>query len=122
MAETHGGNGFELEAGPAHVRASGATVVQTLLAVFIILASFYVVFVTSQQTMVIQAEHAQHLAYLSQEHRALRESLDDLSRINENVFLASILTAEQKKDLPPYLKDRARDIVENRARGITQGN
>lgn len=114
------GNGFELDAGPAHMRATGSTVVQVLLAILVIGASFYGVFTTNQQTIAIQAEHAQHLAYLSQEHRALRDSLDDLARINENVFLASILTAEQKKDLPPYLKDRARDIVENRAKGITQ--
>ena len=46
-------------------------------------------------------------------------NLGQLTRANESVFLSTILPNESKTNLPPYLKDRAREIVENRAVTIT---
>ncbi len=119
MAEGNG-NGFELQAGPATLKASGSTVIPVLLALLVIGVSFYGVFTTNQQTMQIQTEHAQHLAVISTEHRQMTEMLRDLTQANELVFLSTILSPEQKKDLPEYLKLRVKQIVERKAETITE--
>lgn len=86
MAE---GNGFEVSAGPASVKATGGQVVPVLLALLVIGFTFYGVFVTNQQTIQIQQEHAAHLAIISSEHRQMTESLRELAHANDNVFLST---------------------------------
>lgn len=108
-----------MQVGPARIQATGGQVVPVLLAMVVIGFTFYGVFITNQQTIQIQQEHAQHLSIISSEHRALSESLRELAVANENVFLSTILTPEQKKDLPQYVKDRAKAIVSRKAETIT---
>lgn len=119
MAEGNG-NGLEMEAGPARVRATGSTTITVLLAMLIVAANFYSVFVTNQQTIQIQAEHAQHLAIISTDHRAMVEAMRDLAQANDNVFLSTLMTPDQKQDLPGYLKARAKAIVERKAQTVTE--
>lgn len=116
MAEGNG-NGFELNAGPATLKATGGVVVNVLL---LIGASFYGVWATTQQTILIQSEHASHLLSLRQEHNAMSATLEELARANQDVFLSTILTPEQKKDLPQYLQQRAKAIVERKAQTVTE--
>jgi len=110
------GNGLQFDAGPTHLKATGGTVVNVLLTCLIVGASFYVVWTTNQQTIL-----------LTQQHDAIQSQLSgnaalvvNLTRANENVFLSTMLPNERKKELPVYIQDRARDIVESRAAGITQ--
>lgn len=119
MAEGNG-NGFELNAGPATLKATGGVVINVLLALLLIGASFYGVWMTNQQTMLIQAEHAQHLISLRQEHNAVSLALADLTRTSENVFLSSVLSNEEKRGLPMYIKERAKELVERRAQTVTE--
>jgi hypothetical protein len=98
------GNGFEIQAGPAQVRATGSTVINVLLAILIIASSGFVIYVTNQQTMMIQSEH-----------RGMLEMIADLKSANENVFLSTILTPEQKQNLPSFVKEKARSLVERKA-------
>lgn len=119
MAEGNG-NGFELNAGPATLKATGGVVVNVLLALLLIGASFYGVWATTQQTMLIQAEHASHLLALRQEHNAMSATLEELARANQDVFLSTILTPEQKKDLPQFVQQRAKAIVERKAATVTE--
>jgi len=121
MAEGNGtGNGFEMEAGPAKVKATGSTVITVLLACLIVAANFYSVFVTNQQTMTIQAEHAQHLAIISTDHRAMVEAMREQAQASDSVFLSTLMTPDQKQDLPGYLKARAKAIVERKAQTVTE--
>ena len=99
---------FEASAGPAAFRAAGPTVVNVLLAIAIVGASFYGVWTINQQTLMIH-----------QEHYAIMLNLGQLTRANENVFLSTMLPDNRKKDLPPYIQDRVREIVESRAASIT---
>lgn len=99
---------FEASAGSAAFRAAGHTVVNVLLAIAIVGTSFYGVWTINQQTLMIH-----------QEHYAIMLNLGQLTRANENVFLSSMLPDNRKKDLPPYIQDRAREIVESRAASIT---
>lgn len=119
MAEGNG-NGFELNAGPATLKATGGVVVNVLLALLLIGASFYGVWATTQQTMLIQSEHASHLLALRQEHNAMSATLEELARANQDVFLSTILTPEQKKDLPQFVQQRAKAIVERKAATVTE--
>jgi len=119
MAEGNG-NGFELNAGPATLKATGGVVINVLLALLLIGASFYGAWMTNQQTMLIQAEHAQHLIALRQEHNAMSAALADLTRTSENVFLSSVLSNEEKRGLPLYIKERAKELVERRAQTVTE--
>lgn len=119
MAEGNG-NGFELNAGPATLKATGGAVINVLLALLLVGASFYGVWMTQQQTIIIQHEHAQHLVSLRQEHNAMSAALSDLTRTSENVFLSSVLSNEEKRALPAYIKDRAKEIVERRAQTVTE--
>lgn len=114
------GNGFEVKAGPAEVKATGSTVITVLLACLIVAANFYSVFITNQQTIQIQAEHAQHMAIISTDHRAMVEAMRDLAQANDNVFLSTLMTPDQKQDLPGYLKARAKAIVERKAQTVTE--
>lgn len=110
MAEGNGnGNGFELAAGPATLKATGGVVINVLLALLLVGASFYGVWTINQQTLLVQAEH-----------RAILASVADLRTASENVFLSSVLSNEQKRDLPRYVQDRAKEIVERRAQNITE--
>lgn len=104
--DSHGS--FEAQAGPATFKATGSTVINVLLAIAIIAMSFYGVWTINQQTMMIH-----------QEHYAIMLNLGQLSRVSENVFLSNVLPNEDKKDFPSYLKDRAREIIENRAAALT---
>lgn len=101
-------NSFEAQAGPATFKAAGQTTINVLLAIAIIGVSFYGIWTTQQQTLMIH-----------QEHYAIMLNLGQLTRANENVFLSSMLPDNRKKDLPPYIQDRAREIVESRAASIT---
>lgn len=119
MAE---GDGIELNAGAARVRAYGETTIQVLLTIAVIAAIFYMVVITNQQTMIIQAEHAAHLVSLKQDHREITATLRDLTAANENVFLSSMLPNERKRELPAYIQDKARAIVEKRAENLTENH
>lgn len=110
------GNGLQVNAGPVTVAASGGMTVQVLLSMLIIGSSFFVIWTTNQQTML-----------MTEQHNALQTTLAsnaalvaNLTRANENVFLSTMLPNERKKELPGYIQDRAREIVENRAANITQ--
>ncbi len=111
MPEQPGGpyqNSFEAQAGPAAFKATGHTVINVLLTIAIVSTSFYGIWTTNQQTLMIH-----------QEHYAIMLNLGQLARANENVFLSAMLPNESKKDLPAYIKDRAQEIVKNRAATIT---
>lgn len=111
MPEQPGGpyqSSFEAHAGPATFKAAGQTTINVLLAIAIIGVSFYGVWSINQQTLMIH-----------QEHYAIMLNLGQLTRANENVFLSTMLPNESKKDLPSYIKDRAQEIVKNRAATIT---
>mgnify|MGYP000025145463 CR=1 FL=1 len=99
---------FEAHAGPAGLKASGHTAINVLLAIAIVSMSFYGIWTINQQSLMIH-----------QEHYAIMLNLGQLTRANENVFLSTMLPNESKKDLPLYIQDRAREIVENRAATIT---
>lgn len=109
-------NGFQMHAGAVSASATGAVVVNVLLAILIIIASIFVVYTTNQQTIL-----------LTQQHDALQTQLAsnaalvvNLTRANENVFLSTMLPNERKKELPVYIQDKAREIVERRAENITE--
>lgn len=111
-----GNDGFQMNAGAVSASATGAVVVNVLLAIMIIIASIFVVYTTNQQTIL-----------LTQQHDALQTQLAsnaalvvNLTRANENVFLSTMLPNERKKELPSYIQDRAREIVERRAENITE--
>jgi hypothetical protein len=102
------GNGFEFSAGGASAKASGSTTVNVLLASLIVISSFYGVWSINQQTLII-----------NQEHLAIMAAMAALTRANENVFLGTLMTPEQKTNLPPLVSDRARALVERGAENIT---
>lgn len=101
-------NGLQVNAGPVTVAATGNTTVNVLLIIFTILASMYVVWTTNQQTTMLTAQH-----------NAIIASITALTQANENLFLSTMLPDGRKKDLPGYIQDRARDIVERKAEKIT---
>ena len=110
MPEQPGGpyqSSFEAHAGPATFKAAGQTTINVLLAIAIIGVSFYGVWSINQQTLMIH-----------QEHYAIMLNLGQLTRANENVFLSTMLPNEIKRP-PSYIKDRAQEIVKNRAATIT---
>jgi hypothetical protein len=104
----HSGGSVEAQAGPASFRASGHTVINVLLAIAIVSMSFYGIWTTNQQSLMIH-----------QEHYAIMLNLGQLTRANENVFLSTMLPNERKKDVPPFIQDRAQEIITNRAATIT---
>lgn len=102
------GSGLQVNAGPVMVEARGSTAVNVLLIIFTVLAALYVVQTTNQQT-----------AMLTAQHNAIMASIAALTQANENLFLSTMLPDGRKKDLPSYIQDRARDIVERKAEKIT---
>lgn len=110
------GNGLQVNAGPVTVAASGGLAVNVLLAILIVGASFYVVWTVNQQTILLTQQHDVHQSQMA----ANAALVANLTRANENVFLSTMLPDSRKKDLPNYIQDRVREIVENRAANITQ--
>ena len=104
----HSTDSFEASAGPAAFKAAGHTVINILLTMAMVGMAFYGIWTTQQQTLMIH-----------QEHYAIMLNLGQLTRANENVFLSTMLPDNRKKDLPPYIQDRVREIVESRAASIT---
>ena len=107
------GNGLQVNAGPVTVAASGSTTVQVLLAFFIIAACMYVVYTNDKRS-------GEMLAMLTAQHNGIMGSLASLREANENLFLSTMLPNERKKDLPDYIQDKARALVERRAESITE--
>lgn len=109
------GNGLQVNAGPVTVAASGGLTVNVLLALFIVASSAYVVWTTNQQTIIFTQQHDALMVNVS----AITASLNAMTQSNENLFLSTMLPNERKKDLPSYIQDKARAIVERRAETIT---
>ena len=102
------GNGLQVNAGPVTVAANGSVVVQVLLTIAICASVVYSVFTIHQQSTMI-----------TMQHNAIMVALSNVATSNENLFLSSMLPDGRKKDLPTYIQDKARDIVERRAASIT---
>lgn len=115
MAEGNG-NGFEFSAGPAAVKATGSVVINVLLAILVIGAIGFSLYVGNQQNMLI---HTDHMA-MNQALKDVTKAMNDFTKSNENLFLSTMLPNERKKDLPTYVQDRAREIVERKAQVITE--
>lgn len=109
------GNGLQVNAGPVTVAASGGLTVNVLLAFFIVASSAYAVWTTNQQTIIFTQQHDALMVNVS----AITASLNAMTQSNENLFLSTMLPNERKKDLPSYIQDKARAIVERRAETIT---
>ncbi len=103
------GNGLQVNAGPVTMAASGSITVQVLLACLLFAGSMYVVWTQAQQATM-----------LTMQHNAIMVAIGNLTQANENLFLSTMLPNERKKDLPNYIQDKARAIVERKAEGITQ--
>ena len=110
------GNGLQVNAGPVTVAASGGLTINVLLTILIVASSAYVVWTVNQQTILLTQQHDVHQAQMA----ANAAMVVSLTRANENVFLSTMLPDARKKDLPNYIQDRAREIVESRAANITQ--
>ena len=109
------GNGFQVDAGPTHIKASGNIAVNVLLAILVVGASFFGIWTTTQQTIILTQQHDAMINSLSENATVITS----LTRANENVFLSTMLPNDRKKELPSYIQDRAREIVEKRAEVIT---
>jgi hypothetical protein len=107
------GNGLQVNAGPVTVAASGSTTVQVLLAFAIVAACMYVVYTNDNRSRDM-------LAMLTAQHNGIMGNLNSLREANENLFLSTMLPDARKKDLPAYIQDRARTLVERRAENITE--
>ena len=107
------GNGLQVNAGPVTVAASGSMTVQVILAFFVICACMYVVYTNDKRT-------GEMLAMLTAQHNGIMVNLTALRDANENLFLSTMLPDARKKDLPAYIQDRARKLVERRAENITE--
>lgn len=110
-----GGGNFRFSVGPASASATGTTVVNVLLAILIIGTMWSVIYVLNQQTILLTSQHE----YIRSQIAINASLINNLTRVNENVFLSAMLPNEKKKELPSYIQDRAREIVERRAENIT---
>lgn len=122
MAENGNGNGFEAHAGPAWVKASGSTVINVLLAILLLTATFYMIYTINQQTIMIQNDHSlmqnsmnSYMTQRSQEHMTMISEFIDLKNENRKMFLSSILTNKQKEALSPEIQEKAKQIIERKA-------
>lgn len=106
---------LEFNAGPTHMKASGGTTVNVILAVSIVGATFYAIWTTNQQTILLSAQHDAIINLVNDNSKLVIA----LTRANDNVFLSTMLPNERKKELPDYIQDRVREIVESRAENIT---
>lgn len=106
-------NGLQVNAGPVTVAASGSMTVQVLLAFFVICACMYVVYTNEKRS-------GEQLAMLTIQHNAIMVNISALRESSDNMFLSSMLPNERKKDLPAYIQDRARALVERKAERITE--
>jgi hypothetical protein len=107
------GNGLQVNAGPVTVAASGSTTVQVILSFAIVAACMYVVYTNDSRSR-------EMLVMLTAQHNGIMGSLNSLREANENLFLSTMLPDSRKKDLPAYIQDRARTLVERRAENITE--
>ncbi len=107
--------GFEFDAGPTHMKASGGTTVNVILAIAIVAAAFYAIWTTNQQTILLSAQHDAIINLVNDNAKLVIT----LTRANENVFLSTMPPNEQKKDVPLYIQERVKEIVESRAENIT---
>ncbi len=106
------GNGLQVNAGPVTVAASGGIVVQLLLAIAVVAAVIYSVYTVNERSAAQQT-------MMTMQHNAIMAALVAVTTSNENLFLSSMLPDARKKDLPEYVQNKARAIVERRAEKIT---
>lgn len=106
-------NGLQVNAGPVTVAASGSVAVQVILAFFVICSCMYVVYTNDKRS-------GEQLAMLTIQHNAIMVNISALRESSDNMFLSSMLPNERKKDLPAYIQDRARALVERKAERITE--
>ena len=106
---------IDVNAWPVNVKATGDSTVNILLTIAIVGATFYAIWTTNQQTILITAQHDAIINLVNENARMVSQ----WARANDNVFLSSLLPNEKKKDIPPYLQERVREIVEKRADVMT---
>lgn len=106
---------IDVNAGPVNVKATGDSTVNILLTIAIVGATFYTIWTTNQQTILITAQHDAIISLVNENARMMNQ----WARANDNVFLSTLLPNEKKKDIPPYLQERVREIVEKRADVMT---
>lgn len=106
---------IDVNAGPVNVKATGDSTVNILLTIAIVGATFYAIWTTNQQTILITAQHDAIINLVNENARMMNQ----WARANDNVFLSTLLPNEKKKDIPPYLQERVREIVEKRADVMT---
>ncbi len=103
------GNGLQVNAGPVTMSASGNTTIMVVLSCMLFAGSMYVVWTQAQMA-----------AMLTMQHNAIMVAIGNLTTANENLFLSTMLPNERKKDLPGYIQDKARQMVERKAERITE--
>lgn len=106
---------IDVNAGPVNVKATGDSTVNILLTIAIVGATFYAIWTTNQQTILITAQHDAIINLVNENARMMNQ----WARANDNVFLSTLLPNEKKKDIPPCLQERVREIVEKRADVMT---
>ena len=101
MAEGNGngnGNGtLELKVGPFAYKGSGQVAIQFFFYLILAAAMGYQVYISQIQ------------------HEALLRGMND-------VFISSLLTPEQKQDLPRIVKERLEDKVRQKAENVVKEN
>jgi hypothetical protein len=122
MAEGNGNGGFKINAGPIQIDASGATVINVLLAGSLLCATAYMIYTTHQQTVILQQDHSNqqqmmngYMGVRASEHMTLLSEIVELKNENRKMFLSSILTDHQKKQLSTTIQEKAKEIVEKKA-------
>ena len=112
-------NGLQVNAGPVTVAANGSTTVQVLLSACIVAASMYVVYTNNQRSDQMEAMFTMQHNAIMVGVNGMVTSMNAIATSNENLFLSNMLPDGRKKDLPSYIQDKARAIVEQRAETIT---
>ncbi len=114
------GNGLQVNAGPVTVAASGSMAVQVLLACMVFAGSMYVVWTQNNISLAQSQQITQQAQMLTMQHNGIMAAITQLSTAQENLFLSTMLPNERKKDLPGYIQDKARALVERKAESITE--
>jgi hypothetical protein len=109
MAEHNGNGGLEVSGWGTTIKAYGGMV--TLLVVFGLNCGF--VYLCVSMLM------AQNQA-LQSEHVLLRGSFEDLAETNRDMFLAIATPNKTKEDMNPVVQERAKRIIERKARQIVE--
>jgi len=90
-------NGIEVESRFLKVRGSGLVALMMILTAMIIGSMFYVAM------------------QMQQEHRAIVQQTQSIVASMNDIFLAIMLTPEQKANLPPVVRERVEEKVKLKA-------